>query len=50
MNLALFKNCKTNYAYDKKQKIYSVTVMLNGKPRIITVRVGDKFTELSLAK
>jgi hypothetical protein len=45
----LFKNCKVQYAYDQKQKIYSVKVMLDNRPRIITVRVGDVFTELSLA-
>jgi hypothetical protein len=37
------------YAYDQKQKIYSVKVMLDNRPRIITVRVGSEFTELSLA-
>jgi hypothetical protein len=45
----LFKNCKVQYAYDQKQKIYSVKVMLDNRPRIITVRVGNDFTELSLA-
>ena len=45
----LFKNCKVQYAYDQKQKIYSVKVMLDNRPRIITVRVGDDFTELSLS-
>ena len=44
-----FKNSKSQYLYDKKQKIYTVMVMLNNKPRIITVRVGESFTELSLA-
>jgi hypothetical protein len=45
----LFKNCKVEYGYNQRQKIYSVKVMLDGRPRIITVRVGDNFTELSLA-
>ncbi|HSB47577.1 MAG TPA: hypothetical protein VLD37_06195 [Candidatus Bilamarchaeum sp.] len=45
----LFKNCKVEYGYNQRQKIYSVKVMLDGRPRIITVRVGDSFTELSLA-
>ena len=44
-----FKNCKVQYAYDKKQKVYSVLVMLDNKLRIVTLRVGDKFTELSLS-
>lgn len=44
-----FKNCKVQYAYDKKQKIYSVLVMLDKKLRVVTLRVGDKFTELSLS-
>ncbi|MFH0737626.1 MAG: hypothetical protein V1827_03650 [Candidatus Micrarchaeota archaeon] len=45
----LFKNCKAEYGYNQRQKIYSVKVVLDGRPRIITVRVGDSFTELSLA-
>ena len=45
----LFRNCKVQYAYNQRQKIYSVKVTLDGRPRIMTVRVGDKFTELSLA-
>lgn len=45
----LFKNAKVKYAYDKKQKIYSVLVMLDNRPRILTVRTGENFTELSLA-
>ena len=45
----LFKNAKVKYAYDKKQKIYSVLVMLDGRPRILTVRAGENFTELSLS-
>lgn len=45
----LFKNCKVQYAYNQRQKIYSIQVMLDNRPRIITVRVGDDFTELSLA-
>lgn len=49
MKKDLFKNCKVQYAYDQKQKIYSVKVMLDNRPRIITVRVGNDFTELSLA-
>ncbi len=49
MKKDLFKNCKVQYAYNQKQRIYSVKVMLDNRPRIITVRVGDDFTELSLA-
>jgi hypothetical protein len=45
----LFKNCKVEYGYNQRQKIYSIKVMLDNRPRIITVRVGDSFTELSLA-
>lgn len=44
-----FKNCKVQYAYNQKQKVYSVKVILDNRPRIITVRVGDNFTEVSLA-
>jgi len=49
MKTDLFKNCKVQYAYNQRQKIYSVKVILDNRPRIITVRVGDDFTELSLA-
>jgi len=49
MKPGLFKNCKVQYAYNQRQKIYSVKVTLDGRPRIMTVRVGDNFTELSLA-
>ncbi|MBU0531868.1 hypothetical protein KKB44_00055 [Candidatus Micrarchaeota archaeon] len=45
----LFKNCKTQYAYNQRQKIYSVKVTLDGRPRIMTLRVGENFTELSLS-
>ncbi|NYZ73950.1 hypothetical protein H0O00_02300 [Candidatus Micrarchaeota archaeon] len=45
----IFKDCKTQYAYNQRQKIYSVSAMLEARPRIITVRLGDNFTELSLA-
>ena len=45
----LFKNAKVQYAYNQRQKIYSVKVMLDNRPRILTLRVGDNFTELSLA-
>ncbi len=49
MKKGLFKNCKTQYAYDKNAKIYTVMVMLDNRPRILTFRVGDKFTEISIA-
>lgn len=45
----LYKGCKVEYGYNQRQKIYSIQVMLDNRPRIITVRVGDSFTELSLA-
>jgi hypothetical protein len=45
----LFKNCQVQYAYNQRQKIYSVKVILDNRPRIVTMRVGDNFTELSLA-
>ncbi len=49
MKKDLFKNCKTQYAYDKKEKIYTVMVTLDNRPRILTFRVGDNFTEISIA-
>ncbi len=45
----VFKNCKVQYAYNQRQKIYSIKVTLDGRPRIITMRVGDDFSEISLA-
>ena len=49
MKKGLFKNCKTQYAYNKKEKIYTVMVALDNRPRILTFRVGDGFTEISVA-
>ncbi len=49
MKKDLFKNCKTQYAYDKNVKIYTVMVTLDNRPRILTFRVGDNFTEISIA-
>ena len=49
MKKDLFKNCKAQYAYDKKEKIYTVMVTLDNRPRILTFRVGDDFTEISIA-
>ena len=44
----LFNKAKIQYAYNQRQKIYSVKVELENRPRIITVRIGETFTELSL--
>jgi hypothetical protein len=45
----LFKNADIQYAYNQRQKIYSMRVVLNNRPRIITMRIGENFTELSIA-
>jgi hypothetical protein len=45
----LFKDSKVRYAYDKEQRIYSVLVRLDDVPRVLTVRAGQDFTELSLS-
>lgn len=45
----LFDNAQIQYAYNQRQQIYSMSVMLDNRPRIITLRVGEDFTELSLA-
>ncbi|MCI0503878.1 hypothetical protein L0Y65_04150 [Candidatus Micrarchaeota archaeon] len=45
----LYKGCKVEYGYNQRQRIYSIKVMLDNRPRIITVRVGENFTEMSLA-
>lgn len=49
MNEDIFKNCKVEYGYNQRQKIYSIKVMLDNRPRIITIRTGENFTEVSLA-
>ncbi len=45
----VFKDCKVQYAYNQRQKIYSISAMLDNRPRIITERVGDNFMDISLA-
>ncbi|MBD3209867.1 hypothetical protein GF318_00625 [Candidatus Micrarchaeota archaeon] len=45
----LFDSCDVQYAYNQRQKIYSIRVTLDNRPRIITVRTGANFTELSLS-
>ena len=49
MKKDLFKNCKAQYAYDKKERIYTVMVMLDNRPRILTLRIGDNSSEMSIA-
>jgi len=44
-----FKDAKAQYAYNQRQKIYSVKVVLDNRPRIVTLRIGENFTEMSLA-
>ena len=48
-NRDAFRNCQVQYAYNQRQEIYSIKTTLDNRPRIITLRVGDNFTELSLA-
>ena len=45
----LFRNAKMQYEYDGEQRVYSVKVMLENRPRIITMRIGENFTELSIS-
>jgi hypothetical protein len=45
----LFKNAQMQYAYNQRQKVYSMKVVLDNRPRIITMRIGEDFTELSIA-
>jgi hypothetical protein len=45
----LFKDSTIQYAYNQRQKIYSVNVELYNRPRILTLRMGEDFTELSIA-
>jgi len=45
----IFKNCQVQYGYNQRQRIYSIKAILDSRPRIITIRVGKDFTEVSLA-
>ncbi len=45
----LFKNADSQYAYDPARKVYSVKVMLDNRPRIVTLKLGEDFTELSVS-
>ncbi len=47
--LKILKNSKTQYAYDNKSRIYSAKFFINGKPRVLTMRLGSDFVEFSLA-
>ncbi|MEW6035425.1 MAG: hypothetical protein AB1529_02330 [Candidatus Micrarchaeota archaeon] len=48
-NPEAFENCKVQYGYNQRQRIYSVATEFDGRPRILTVRVGENFMEMSLA-
>ncbi len=48
-NSDAFANCEVQYAYNQRQKIYSIRTEFDGRPRILTVRVGENFMEMSLA-
>jgi len=45
----LFKNAKMQYEFDGRERVYSVKVTLDNRPRIITMRIGENFTELSIS-
>jgi len=45
----LFKDAKSQYTYDERSKTYSVMVMLDNRPRIITLRLGQDFSEISVS-
>jgi hypothetical protein len=48
-NPEAFANCQVQYGYNQRQRIYSVATEFDGRPRILTVRVGENFMEMSLA-
>jgi len=48
MTLQHFKNCEVKYAFDNDKKIYSVKVLFNGKPMILTMRVGKDIMDMTL--
>src|SRR4030042_839125 len=45
----IFKDCQVQYGYNQRQKIYSIQATLYGRPRIITIQVGETFSQVSLA-
>lgn len=47
--LKILKNSKAQYGYDNKSRIYSAKFFINGKPRVLTMRLGSDFVEFSLA-
>jgi hypothetical protein len=46
--LKSFKGASVQYAYDKKQQIYSVSANLDGKPYILSLRIGPESMEMML--
>ena len=47
-SLKNFKGCSVKYAYDKENQVYSVRVDLQGRPYILTTKVGPKIVEMIL--
>lgn len=47
-SLKNFKDCSVKYAYDKQTKIYSVSAIFQGKPYIVTTRIGPNGVEMML--
>jgi hypothetical protein len=45
----LFDSADVKFGYDQRQRIYSLRVTLDNRPRILTLRLGEDFTELSMA-
>lgn len=43
-----FKNSEVHYAYNKETDIYSVSVLFNNRPMILTVRAGKDTMDISL--
>lgn len=48
MSLKDFKNCDVKYAYDKNNQIYSIKIMLEGKPAIVTIRAGKDLMDITV--
>lgn len=44
----LFDNAEVQYAYNQRQEIYSLRVTLDNRPRILTLQLGEDFTQLSM--
>ncbi len=48
MSLKDFKDCDVKYAYDKDTQVYSIKIMLKGKPATVTIRAGKGLMDIAV--